>query len=287
MMSQTKWPLSNSARAGKLERLFAGIGVDASSPGIHDSPAFLAAERENPNILQDLAALVEVRTYSEEYLVQARAKIEVAAMALGNLVAADGSLGACVHASGTLGRLLDELGVWNYVAKATLTMTFPKNSGIGKRYFWAVDELRTTAPHAIVVAPPFGIIDLTIKHQPYTGNEATYLPDTVLASQFKVGSWHAEDLLDTALVHELQRRRILVPDFLKQECPSMWRAMQTISSPARMAQIGTVLLKYVITGVGGFTEKLRDIEGYAPHGMQPGRILDELIAPKLKLQGLG
>lgn len=278
---QTKWPLSNPSRATKLERVFDGLGINVSSAGFHDLPQFISAESNNPNILQSYAALIEAKAYTVEYLTDARRKIEIAVKALGDLVATDGRLGMCVHASSTLGRLLDEMGIWNYVAKATLTITFPKASGIGKRYFWAIDERAMTAPHAIVVAPPFGIIDLTVRHQPYADNEAEYLPSTVLADRFEIAAWHAEDLMNKALISELQRRRILVPDFLKKQCPSMWSAMQTIGSPARQLQIEQVQLKYVMTGVGGYSEKLREIEGYAPHGVRPGRILEEMILPKL------
>lgn len=73
-----------------------------------------------------------------------------------------------------------------------------------------------------------------------------------------------------------------MPDYLKRECPSMWAAMQTIGAPARTVRVNDVQLKYVVTGVGGFTEKLHNIEGYAPHGVHSGRILDEMIVPRLK-----
>jgi hypothetical protein len=38
------------------------------------------------------------------------------------------SLGACVHASGMVARMLDRLNIWNFVAKATLTITLGANT---------------------------------------------------------------------------------------------------------------------------------------------------------------
>jgi len=279
-MSPNTWPLSNPGRLTKLERTFAQLGIDVTEPGFHDSPAFLSAERENPNILQDMAAFVESKAYSEDYLAAAREKISISAKILAEQIALDGRLGACVDASATLSRILDALGVWNYVSKATLTMTFPKESRIGKRFFWAFDDLQTAAPHAVVVAPPFGIIDITVKHQPYKGNEAAYLPDLVLADHFDSVPWHAEDLANSEFIRELQRRKIPFPNYIKRYAPSMARAMDILGSPGRLVRTESTQLKYVMTGMGGYTETLEHI-AYTPNGIQPHRILKEMIIPRL------
>ena len=71
--------------------------------------------------------------------------------------------------------VIDRLGVWHYVVKATLTITFVTRSGITDRYFWSFDGGSFAAPHARVVAPSFGIVDVTVRPQVYEGSEGTHL----------------------------------------------------------------------------------------------------------------
>lgn len=78
--------------------------------------------------------------------------------------------------------MLDRLNIWNYVAKATLTITFGTGSH-EPQYFWVLDEGNFVASHAIVVALPFGVVDVTVKHQPYPPNVAALVPDVVVADQ--------------------------------------------------------------------------------------------------------
>lgn len=119
------WGLSNPRTALELEEWFRKRGIDPSQPGIHDLPEFLSVEAQVPTALNMVARLVESRIYSAEELQQAERKILVAAEAIAQHVDQDGRLGQCVVASSVLSRCLDELGVWNYTAKSSLTIRFP------------------------------------------------------------------------------------------------------------------------------------------------------------------
>lgn len=149
------WPLTNPNECRRLERAFSNRGIDYSRPAFHDSPEFLREERSQPRFLEAYARFVEARAYEEGYLADASRKVEVAAEVVRAAIAADGRLGACVDASGMLARMLDRLGVWNPVAKSTLTITFDPNTGHATQYFWVLDSDKFVASHAIVVAPPF------------------------------------------------------------------------------------------------------------------------------------
>src|ERR1700733_8321462 len=132
------WRLSNRSDQRKLERMFKNRSIDSSKPAFCDSAAFLRMERADPRFLETYARYVEAQTYEEEYLLDARRKIDVVAEAVRACVAKDGRMGACVDASGMVGRMLDRLEVWNYVAKATLTITFG-TSEHEPEYFWVLD----------------------------------------------------------------------------------------------------------------------------------------------------
>lgn len=151
--SPAGWPLTNPKEQARLEGQFQKLGIDFSKPGFHDSAAFLAVERVRPEFLDDYARYVEVRAYSEAELQTALRKIEVAAGVVSAAVKADGRHGLCVTASGILSRMLDELGVWNFCVKGTMTVTFPPAVAGGKQFFHALDAGNFEAAHAFVVAP--------------------------------------------------------------------------------------------------------------------------------------
>lgn len=277
------WTLSNPEATRKLERAFRNRGIDFSAPGFCDHPNFLRAEQENPRFLEAYAQYVEARQYSDEYLADARRKIEVAAEAVRAAIAADGRLGACVDACGMLGRMLDRLGVWNYVAKSSLTVHYPASSGLADSYFYAVDERETAAPHAIVVAPPFYVVDVTAKYQAYDGTHAEYLQDKILMDRYLPGEWGLNDLLapEVALVARTHGMslRYYVDNYhghmleVAEKLPARRLAAE---SPDRST------LDYIIVAVGGMIEPLEGVVGYRPCNRTALEIFNEDVLPALQ-----
>ncbi len=259
------WRLSNLAKEKQLKRAFDNRGIDTLHVAFYDSAAFLKHEVEDPRILNTYAELVEAKEYSADYLLSAHRKIEAVAHAVGAAIRRDGRQGACVDASMMIGRMLDRLGVWNYVAKATLTIEFPDRSGIRPIFFPDMDPTREfAAAHMIVVAPPFGIIDVTLRQQPYPGRIAEYLPDTVLASDFAETQWATLDVMSVEAVELAQRHGMHPDDFFRRNCPQKIKVIERLR-PRSVAVNGTTL-KYVIVGVGGAQEQLEDLVAYNPSG---------------------
>lgn len=176
-----------------LERAFMTRSIDFSHSGFCDSEPFLRAERLDARFLEAYARYVEVRTYDDLYLLGARKKVDIVAEAVRSAVASDGHSGACVHASGMVGRMLDRLKVWNYVAKVTLTITFG-TTGHAPEYFWVLDEGDFVASHAIVVAPPYGVVDVTVQQQPYPPDKRALLPKIVVDDHLERATWAPDDL---------------------------------------------------------------------------------------------
>lgn len=280
----SNWKLSNPSELKRLERAFAKRRIDHSIPGFCDSPEFLSEEQVNPRFLEMYARYVESREYSPDYLQNAAQQITIAANAVRSAVEIDGRQGACVDASGMLARMLDRLGIWNYVAKSTLTIEFPDASGFLPRYFWAIDEGNFIAPHAIVVAPPFGVIDVTLRYQAYSDNQQDLLPHMVLGSEFDLTPWNPDDIANSELQEYLKFHRYSFRTFMEERYSHMLEVMGSL--PPRALVINDVKLKYVVVAVGGYSEVLEDITGYQPCGRTALQIFRDDVLPKIAEQGL-
>jgi len=257
----TTWSLSNSAKAQRLERAFSNRDIDFRTQGFCDHPNFLRAEASDPRFLESYAEYVEVRPYTTDYLEDARCKITVAAEAVRLAVAKDGRLGACVDVASMLGRMLDRLGVWNYNAKTCLTIHYPDHMDVPDTYFYGVDTNQFTAPHAIIVAPPFCVVDVSAKYQPFRHpRQSTCIPERVLQEQFISARWNYSDIASPEVQALVQFRGGHIERYLRSEYGSMYEVAAKL--PARMiepASSDSAALKYVIVAVGGVIEPLEGV----------------------------
>ncbi|MEZ0506046.1 hypothetical protein ACAW49_00075 [Pseudomonas sp. Env-44] len=274
------WKLSNAALEKKLEKLFEKDGIDFSNPGFYDEPNFLKKEQRDPRYLENYACYVEARSYDAVYLTEAKRKIDVAVQVLFEAVKKDGRLGACVDVSGMLGRMLDRLGVWNYVATTTLTIDFPARAERPPQYFWTFDTGSFTAAHAIVVAPPYCIVDVTAALQAYERPVRDFLPGFVVSETFTSASWKPEDLMNHKMLRSVPSQFGNFDAFLKITNPQMLSVMEAL--PARQVSQGETSLKYVIVAVGGTIEPLEGVVGYKPNGRTALTIFNQDILPRVE-----
>ncbi|WP_202730460.1 hypothetical protein [Achromobacter xylosoxidans] len=276
------WPLANASVQTQLEKKFSRLGIDFSKPGFHDSQPFLLAEARDPVFIESYARYVEARSYTDQDLADAQRKVAIAADVVTQAVQADGRHGLCVVASGVLSRILDELGVWNFCAKATLTVTFPPTVSEERRYFYALDHGEFTAPHAIVVAPPFVAVDTTVRAQTYDSSAmGEALPALVMQQQFTPFKWSDEDIAAPHARMLLKAAGSSVQRYLEKQNSQMLRMMKAF--PARRADYPGGSLDYVIIGVGGYAEKLADLAELTHiAGTSASRLFSEQVLPRLK-----
>src|SRR6185312_6260471 len=183
---------------GELSAFFADLGVATERPGFYDDPELVKLELEGEDMLSFYARFVSLRDYSRDCLDKARAKITAGANKLYELLRSDGRLGACIDVSMSFSRMLDEVGIWNYAVKGSLGLAFPVDSQEGPFHFWPIDEPDGSGRefgHKWIVAPPFQVIDLTLKLQDYPRPLARLLPDHVMFEQAKVIKPGYEDIL--------------------------------------------------------------------------------------------
>ncbi len=277
-----EWSLSNVRAEEELNDWFSAWGIDPSAPGFHDSPAFLRAERKVPDILNRMARLVEARAYTPQYLADVERKIRIATEAVALHVQRDPRQGLCVVASGVLSRMLDPLGIWNYTAKSNLSVHFPASVSAQPRFFYSIDTGRFTAAHAVVVAPPFTIIDVTLKRQPYDSPAMSdWLPAIVASRHFKPYSVTPDEIIAPEIRSLLQSKGQSARDFLMSEKPAMMALMKQI--PGREIELEGGRLGYGIVAVAGYQEPLAElsVQGCGINGMTPLKIFELDVLPKL------
>lgn len=276
------WTLSDPDKATALEAKFASLGIDFTMPGFCDLPAFLGAERTNPRLLEDYAAYIEARPYTEEYLTDARVKIELVARAVRAAIEMDGRLGACIDASMMIGRMLDRLGIWNYSPKTCMTIRYPVGSGLGPSYFYGIDTGRFDAPHAIVVAPPYYAIDVTAKLQYYVGNQASFIPEIVLMDEFHPGEWTLNDIASPVVRHSAQQRGLTLRRFIETGYGHMLEVADLLPGRKYISGVsGQAEITYVNVAVGGWVEHLDGLTGYQPAGRTALQIFEQDVLPHL------
>jgi hypothetical protein len=272
------WGLANHTTYQALAGRFASMGVDCSQPAFHDSPAFLRAERQHAAILNDYARFVEARPYDQAYLRDAFNKITIAARVVSEAARLDGRKGLCVMASGVLSRILDAWGIWNYTPKATLTVTFPPDVSAAPRYFWVLDEGEFVAAHAFVVAPPFVVVDATVRYQQWSPPRlGGVLPTFVIQHAYQPYAWVADDLANSELRAMLDARGATMENFLRARHPAMLALMSQL--PGRLVTYPGGELRYVITAVGGYQERLHELTHHvALNGELPTDLFAQCMA---------
>lgn len=266
-------------RFADLESRVRTLGIDKLVPGFYDSAAFLRAERADPRLIELYAQYVQYRPRAPEEDARTTAIVPRLAALLADQVAALGRPGACVDGSLVLSRSLDRLGVWNYVAAGGFNVELPAQRALGKRYWWVVDHLDPGAGqlgHVWVVAPPFVIVDVTIKSQGWDAPFAAAMPDFVAVTDARPAQMTVEDIVSDN-VREAHYRRTGRLD------PNLHRALRgdiaavADKFPGRQIEVGAVMLRYLPTAIRASVEPLEEIGAHS--GLNGARVWADCIAP--------
>jgi hypothetical protein len=165
----------------ELQSSFSQLGIDYGRIAFYEQAAFQAAERDHPTLFQRYAEFVEARRYDAAYLAQVRQVIPEVAAYLRAELAKDGQEGACVDCSLVLSKILEKLGIWNYVAAGSVTVEFDRSTGLPTQHWPHLLGNAQAVGHAWVSAPPFRVVDLTIGQQKAPQRIRPHLPDMIVA----------------------------------------------------------------------------------------------------------
>ena len=144
----------------------------------------------------------------------------------------------------------------------------------------------SSPPHSVVVAPPFLVVDTTASAQSYPEPAmGRALPPLIMQRHFSPYRWKDEDIV-SPLVGMSQGFGFSVRRYLQARNPHMLKRMEEF--PGRVAEFPGGSVAYVVTGVGGYTEKLADLDsvhtmlaGKAPRILFQDEVLPRLAASTL------
>ncbi len=197
-----------------------GIPVDA--PGFYDHPAFLQLKTEDPEAPSAYARYVLEQPYTPEYLAMAETTIHIVSGLLYRELVLDGRLGACIDTSMVMSRILDKLGVWNFVVNGAVTTVYPEESERMNGYYWPIHKSSAQAGHAWVAAPPSSVVDMTIGRQPQDFHPHDHVPDFVYSKERTEFPVYIDDICSEAVRAEMAARGVPVSlEGLFQEHPRL------------------------------------------------------------------
>jgi hypothetical protein len=262
-----------------IEDNFKKKDIPFNQPGFYDHPNFIEIERRCPEYLNNYARYVQLRPYSNTYLERAKKEIPIIANELHIELLRDGRQGACVDTSAVLSRILEREGYWNFIVKGSLTITYPKSSRIGKRYFWSVDEGDFVAGHAWVYAPPFYVVDITVKQQPHESGESKWLPDCVLSTNAALAEPTVEDIISPEVRRYLLSHGVQKYHQLEKVNPKMVRFLEVFNT--YQVEENQTSLKYIPVAVSAPDCPLEEMIGISPKGMSAIETYENLVLPVL------
>lgn len=152
-----------------VEERLRSFGIDTTEPGFYDLPSFQARERADPAFLENYGRFVRERTYDQAYLDRARLLIPAVATALHDAYGADGRTRSCMDAGLALSKMLEELGIWNFVVRGAFSAEVvgaPESIQM-LHAFGQMDDGSNVMGHVWLYAPPFVVVDPTAKLQGY------------------------------------------------------------------------------------------------------------------------
>ncbi|MDQ1886690.1 hypothetical protein RA180_22145 [Aeromonas salmonicida] len=263
----------------ELEIEFRKKEIPTDTPDFYDHPNFIKEEQQDPSYLIKFAKFVAEKPYSDEYLVKAEKIITDVAKILSKQLIDNGRQGACVDISAILARILERKGIWCACIKGSCTIEFPKKSKEETIYYWTADHGEFTAGHAWVFAPPFSVVDITLKQQPYTGTKKTYIPEVLLIKDAKKVPSTIEDIISPE-VRVLMKAQGIPKHLMLQYAASEMKLIQEVF-PAQLIEINETKFKFSPVAAHASIEALPGMKNMKFNGMYPYDMYQKIIKDKV------
>ena len=210
----------------------------------------MALERADPVALELYSSWVLARPRDNAYDTHARAIVPRLAALIETMLATARTLGGCVNVATAMARMLDRLSVWSFAARGSLTIEIPSKPEVGRRYFPECEICRNpgeVAGHGWLIAPPFVVVDPTLRHQKWVDLQpaiAALLPAAVAAEAGAVVRPRWFDTVSDRVVaanglkkHDLNERLPYLAN------PGLARLERTL--PGRDIRVGELSLRYI------------------------------------------
>lgn len=254
-------------------------GIDTAQYGFYDQQAFLEQERTDGQFLEKYAHWVNTRPRTEDYDARTRIIVPKLANFMADLFEGEGMQRSCVHASSMIPRILDRMGVWSFgltgsfVAEVTVADLWRGQASCDVEDFPGAQR-----GHAWVVAPPFVIIDATIRLQNPQGDPMNdYLPEIIAVEDAPLTKPTVDDVVSAELRHAYAQHEGRADSQLHHRLvPQLRRFSQNF--PSRQLMVGQATLRYIPTAVRVSDLPLEEINGAAER-LTGAEVWNEHIVP--------
>lgn len=176
-----------------------------------------------------------------------------------------------------LSRILDEEKIWNYPVKGALTLSFQPSVHPNPIYICPMDIGAQKIGHVWVAAPPFNVIDLTVRQLRYPKSAIRKsLPRYVLLDKINPIEPTLDEIVSTA-VQSIARveNRSVPPDLHFQIDPNLHDVFEAFA--ANQSEVGQVHMRYIPTGFGLSNKPLKHLTNQEWNGRCGFEIYRDLI----------
>jgi hypothetical protein len=262
-----------------IEEELRGFGINTAEFGFYDQQAFLEREQMDGQFLEKYAQWVDTRPRSAEYDARARIIVPKLASFMADLFEKEGMQRSCVHVSSMLPRILDRMGIWSFGLMGSFVAEVTEaDLWRGQASCDVIDFPGAQRGHAWVVAPPFVIVDATIRLQNPQGDPMNdYLPEIVAAEDAALTKATVDDVVSAELRRAYAEHEGRSDSQLHHRLVPQLRKFSQ-SFPSREITIGQAVLRYVPTGVRVSDLPLEEINS-AGEKLIGAEVWDEHIVP--------
>jgi hypothetical protein len=270
-------------RLRHLQSDFSAARIPTDSPGFYEDRGFIRREQKDPTYLDNYARFVQWQSYRPAYLETAEQTVYVVTAEMQLALQLDGTREGYDEAPFVMSRMLEREGIWNYVVRGTLTLSFPSGSGFAPYSFWSIGVdggAKIECGYKWVYAPPFRVVDITIQVQDYPWPVTHLLPKTVLEKDTEAVAGDPAEMLSPAAVDELRRAGLSLEEGLDRFAPT-FRSRFAPDFPAHVFSRGGVQFKYVPTAIIASDASLEQFQGFVSKGRSASQIYSQEIRPRL------
>lgn len=256
------------------------LGIDTAQFGFYDQPAFMAQELRDGAFLGEYANWVASRPRTDDYDARVRAVVPKLASFVADLLKGRDMRGSCVHASSMLPPMLERMGIWSFGLKGALTMEVPSR-GIWRGLATCDHRAFENAElgHSWVMAPPFFIVDSTVKLQNLPNDPISeFMPKFVASEGGEIVAPGLKDIVSASVIAEAARYEGRADPQLHHRLEPELRGFGRIF-PAREVHVDELVLRYVPIGARMSDVPLEEINADGGPGLTGAEAWDEHVAP--------
>lgn len=272
------------SRYQRLNTQLTDLGVKTDQFGFCDQYEFLVAEQRNPALLETYAQWVMLRPRDAKYDAHVNYTVPKLAQLVAKVLEEDELEGSCEMACALLTKGLDRLGVWSVGMVGCSTFEVKEeNIWRGLHTVDRADFLGARLGHIWVCAPPFVVVDASIKRQRWSSDAIyPFVPSIILDSHGRKTKPTPQDVVSADIRVEMMATHGSIPNgVIYQLEPNLKTFSETF--PATEIVVDNLTARYVPTAANLSDGTMENINGGGERGRVGSEIWNDVIAPAFNL----